>query len=240
MNDYKSAKQFAQGRKRKLSNNTYFVELDNGAYGVKLHDTVVVQYEPKKTVLNTGGWQTVTTKARMNEYMPAGWYLYSERGIWLIKQYREDGYVVAYKDGMFYNGKRWRGCGTDPQATQRLRKRVQQYAKTFCNELWAGNIGLPSGGDCWTCSMFNQNEKHKDSSHILSHMAEKYYVPSLAMVALKRYNNSIAAHDLVVASMAPKADRAADAISAFGSDHMRKQVQKAITRHCYSQLGLAV
>jgi len=40
---------------------------ENGDTCVRYHDTVVVRFNDDKIVLNTGGWKTVTTKARMNQ-----------------------------------------------------------------------------------------------------------------------------------------------------------------------------
>lgn len=60
---------------RPLQNNTRLVPCmvgDVECVGVKLHNTVVVAYLPNgDVVLNSGGWQTVTTQARINGWSPA-------------------------------------------------------------------------------------------------------------------------------------------------------------------------
>lgn len=59
---------------RNAGNNTTLHRLDNGDIAVRLHYTDVVIYhspdsEHANTVtLNSGGWQTVTTKERMNRF----------------------------------------------------------------------------------------------------------------------------------------------------------------------------
>ena len=68
MNNYSKLKELSETRKRKLSNNTYLTVREDGGLGAKLHNTEVVTHYPNKVVLNSGGWQTVTTKARMNEH----------------------------------------------------------------------------------------------------------------------------------------------------------------------------
>jgi len=68
MNTYEQLHELAQTRKRKLGNNTYLVVRDDNGYGIRLHNTEVVIHYKDRIVLNSGGWQTVTTKARMNEY----------------------------------------------------------------------------------------------------------------------------------------------------------------------------
>jgi hypothetical protein len=56
---------------RKVANNTYLVDL-GGYIGLRLHGTIIVSYHPDQTKVFTGGWRTVTTKARINDYLPAG------------------------------------------------------------------------------------------------------------------------------------------------------------------------
>ena len=55
---------------RKLGNNTWLVRRGND-FAIKLHYTDVVTIHQDGTyTLQTGGWHTVTTKARINEYAP--------------------------------------------------------------------------------------------------------------------------------------------------------------------------
>lgn len=68
MNNYSKLKELAKTRKRKLANNTYLTIREDGGFGIKLHDTEVVIHYPDRVVLDSGGWLTVTTKSRMNEF----------------------------------------------------------------------------------------------------------------------------------------------------------------------------
>jgi hypothetical protein len=71
------------GARRKLQNNTYLHARSNGDYAVRLHSTDVVTIHADGTYsLNTGGWETVTTKDRINNYGPAR--VYSHRGTWAV------------------------------------------------------------------------------------------------------------------------------------------------------------
>lgn len=57
--------------RRKIGNNTYAEILDDDTVGIKLHSTYVVKIHSDGTyTLNSGGWQTVTTKDRINQYSP--------------------------------------------------------------------------------------------------------------------------------------------------------------------------
>jgi hypothetical protein len=67
---------------RKLCNNTYAEKRDSGSIAVRLHRTDVLTFTRRGTVtFNTGGWNTVTTKARINEYAPSVFRVYSDHGI---------------------------------------------------------------------------------------------------------------------------------------------------------------
>ena len=97
---YEGAMKVLKGkRSRKVGNNTYL--LDKGAYvAVKLHKTEVVGlYADGSVVLNSGGWRTVTTKARMNEYAPCR--VYSKKHVWYVDVVDENGRrTVEFYDGM--------------------------------------------------------------------------------------------------------------------------------------------
>lgn len=57
--------------RRKVGNNTYAEILDDGSIGITLHSTIVVKIHTDGTyTLSNGGWQTPTTKDRINQYTP--------------------------------------------------------------------------------------------------------------------------------------------------------------------------
>lgn len=85
---------WTETRKRKLGNNTYLVRIAGG-YGIRLHSTIVVFFRPDYTVLNSGGWRTVTTKARMNEF--SGFSVYQEKFVWYVEAH---GKTWAFVDGL--------------------------------------------------------------------------------------------------------------------------------------------
>jgi hypothetical protein len=72
------------GDGRKLQNHTYVIRLDQEkgeAYGILLHDTIVVFiYENGLYRLNHGAYRTMTTRNRINDYAPGT--VYSIRGNW--------------------------------------------------------------------------------------------------------------------------------------------------------------
>lgn len=72
---YTEAVKMVRGKRnaerRKVGNNTYAEILPNGSVGIKLHNTYVVKiHEDGTYTLNSGGWNTSTTKDRINQYSP--------------------------------------------------------------------------------------------------------------------------------------------------------------------------
>lgn len=89
---------------RKLENNTYLDRLDDDTIGVRLHGTYVVKLHSDGTyTLNSGGWQTVTTKDRINGYSPAA--VYQSKHVWYVVNHANGGFshertAVPFRDGM--------------------------------------------------------------------------------------------------------------------------------------------
>ena len=52
---------------RHITKNNTLVQTTNGTTTVRLHHTTVVSFDQDRVTLNSGGWRTVTTKARMNQ-----------------------------------------------------------------------------------------------------------------------------------------------------------------------------
>jgi hypothetical protein len=91
---------------RKVGNNTYAERLGAGVIGIRLHGTHVVILSAHRLVLNSGGWQTVTTKDRINTYLPHPWKLVQKKGSWSLWQFvctNGEG-VCSLKQGDFYDG----------------------------------------------------------------------------------------------------------------------------------------
>lgn len=81
---------FGSGKHMKLIRHS---GVPGDAIHLKLHDTYVVTwYADGRVKLNSGGWRTVTTKARINEYLNSGYGVEQELGQW---------YLTRYSDGKF-------------------------------------------------------------------------------------------------------------------------------------------
>lgn len=167
---------------RPCANNTTVRVTDENLIAIKLHDTdIVTIFSDGRMILNSGGWLSATTKERINRYTNAG--ISQRGGIW----YMRDG-------SLFYDGMVIRADGTPvkPRATAKyeaklraIKKQAREYAKGFVAAIEAGNVAMPSAGDCWACLMRGPKgqESFPGSGHIREHMRQKYYVPSLLVNA---------------------------------------------------------
>jgi hypothetical protein len=149
----------AKGRnkqQRKLhGRSTALVRHDDQAISVRYHNTDIVTYRQNgDTVLNSGGYKTATTKARINEY--ASVRLYQNKSIWYINgelfPLHADGKVTGTAPV------------SDAKRQAKLVRDINHYAKAYVDALLAGNVPAPSAGDCWMCSMF----KTDDTEHLVS------------------------------------------------------------------------
>jgi hypothetical protein len=83
--------------KKKLANNTYLMKSD--CFVIQLHNTNIIKIYPNDIYeLNTEGWQTVTTKDRLNEFSPAD--IYQKRGVWFVKDNNADKEDKVFFDGI--------------------------------------------------------------------------------------------------------------------------------------------
>jgi len=238
MKTYNEAKQmFENSRKRKLQNNTYLVKTDLG-YGIKLHNTIVVEYQPDKVILDSGGYKTPTTKNRINEYMPDSnkWFLVQDKGVWYIGW---KSFVFA--DGCYYQNGRWFNTGGNPKVIDKQRKAVKKYAKAFVKALFDGQVPKPSSGDCWCCGLVITGtqqplgEATKDKNHILEYIKDNYFVPSLLVNAQKMFGASQtswrAIGDLWNEPNCKGMNKTFDQTD-------KQEIEQNIRRYCYRQLGL--
>jgi hypothetical protein len=134
---------FAQKRLRrdgpteyfKVDNNTLLVRdtVDN-TIAVRFHATdIITVYSDDMLVVDNGGWQTVTTLARLNDWLPSGWGIYTHKGTWYWQNYRhrDEELNPGFKRTQPYsNGDKITADGTlHPQAGPEFKKiRVSQRA----------------------------------------------------------------------------------------------------------------
>ncbi len=223
-------------QRRKVANHTYLERRDGGNIAVKLHDTDVVTFWPDGAViLDSGGWRTVTTKDRMNSY--SGRHIWTERGVWYVGGGYDRGKAVVYADGItFYPDGRVEGAGAPVANLSALKRRIKKYVDGFMAAFDAGEVPPPSNGDCWGCLMRADNGTYPmgGTDHVMSHMEESYYVPSLLARAIDRFPVSQAARAYISDKWAGTDN------GAWCTRIGREQISKSIRRLVNAELGMQV
>lgn len=184
-----------------VNNNTRLISLgtsypDQGGFvvysvlGLKLHDTVIVTYFPDGSYeLDSGGWKTLTTKDRMNNYTP--FHIHQENLIWYVNG------IYLFKDGIRIEPDRTvKGDMTleELKEWKYTKEKIMAFAKRFAEAL---PVPQPSGGDCWYCAFRDKEDRTwgdvADHVHLWHHIEEDYFVPSLLYNAMKErgYGNHI-------------------------------------------------
>lgn len=186
---YADADGLLQGRNKaskKLANNTYLIRLDGGGLAIRLHQTDIITINSDGSyTLNSGGWLTLTTKSRINEFSPAS--INQNKGVWYFADGSlfTDGVIVG-SDGLPVDG------GQDPKDYEKklaaIKKDCRKYAKAYVKALKDGLINYPSGGDCWYCVMKTQDgqalgDATTNNDHLRSHIEDNYFVPALLVNA---------------------------------------------------------
>jgi hypothetical protein len=237
---------------RPIGHNTRVELRDDGAISVKYHGSPVVVYYPEGsvdgapvTVLNSCGWRTMTTKERINAFCPAGFDVYQERGNWILsKGYWNDPQRQTWNfaDGITIDrfGQVFNAAPTDEgQRIKKLAKSILAYAKAYSAALCAGEVPAPGSGDCWGCCMVDQ-EGHTalGTDHLISHLDESYYVPSLLLRAID--SKPLCAFSMgALGSLWGKNDRDASQVGDWEKSILTRDVTATITHYLKHELGLA-
>jgi len=231
---FKSLNESLTGRnsqKRKLANNTYAERRESGAIAIRLHNTDILTFNQDGSIVaTTGGWKTVTTKARLNEYLSCR--ISQERGKWSV---HHNGKTVEFADGItFHADGSITGAATPEQSDieKSLRKQILSFSKGLSAKL---PLPVPGAGDCFYCQMrevktgLPLGEYNHDTSHLTSHMEEGYYVPSLIWRALES------------AGCNPRGSGCAWFEIAFGKLNIgsKDTVCRMLKKYLYRQFGLA-
>lgn len=243
--DYKEAKEILDNKHgdkstKKVANNTYLKRYEDGVIALRLHQTDIIQYKPNGTIiLNSGGWKTVTTKARMNEYLPRQYGILQEKGVWYValsNGYNKD---MLYSDGMKLTK------NTKPtnlkvvKAREKRNKReveqINKYADRYIEALFNGKVPAPSGADCWHCSMMYDKDKN-DPEHFKKHLDEMYFVPSLLYHALEETGSSNMVRG-VVGSIWQEEEPTN--IHVMYKDLAREQIKISLVRFMKRKVGIA-
>ncbi len=159
---------------------------------------VIIAREDGRVILDSGGWKTVTTKARINEYGPCGYSLGQHKGIWTLYGPGPVAPSITctpaakswpFADGIMINETTGRVSNYgDSRKDLAQRKILKKYVDKYYTAMVNGDLGIaPGPGDCLFCLCGAQGGTVEDpgSSHLGSHLEEVYLVPSLGINVLK-------------------------------------------------------
>jgi len=231
---------------------------------IQHHNTDIITYhwggyEKEGTVvIDTQGWRTSTTKERLNAHLPGSYGVWQKDSIWRIwdggmgKQY-------IFADGMrILPSGRIEGAGPPVDKLKKLNTEILKYSRNYIKALFAGGVAKPGPGDCWYCLMRADKitskeplivhgrtigpgketlgEATENKDHLLSHLDEQYYVPSLLVRAIEVFPVSMAAkgalNDFWGEGM-PLEDQK------WFYDLAKQQLRSSLHRYLRRQLGLA-
>jgi hypothetical protein len=170
---------------------------------VRHHSTDIVTAYPNGSFkLDTGGWMSKTTTERLCRYSPAR--IHQEGGLLWVSHNSER---FPFKDGMVVKATgrpvHAKSVKKTEDAAKKVAGMISKYIRGFCEDIEKNGLEAPSGGDCWLCCMRDANGKAalgEGVDHVLSHMEEPYYVPSLLFnAAIERRANAAGATDNGVA-----------------------------------------
>ena len=181
--------------------SAWVMDKDSGDWHLILHNTVIVSSTKDGVILNSGGWRTLTTKNYMNMGLretshAKGYMVHQDRGVWYVGKGWNDhshvfanGMMIKYGEVSYPSGK-----PPDPKATLKLQREIRKYAKGYAQAFVGGEVPKPSSGDCFYCHMAFTDEDgdmvDPSADHLLSHVEEQYYVPSLLHRAAEEYGDT--------------------------------------------------
>ena len=235
-------------KSRLIDNNTVEYYRADGAKVIPLHLTDIITFNPDGScTLNSGGWQTVTTKDRINKFAP--YYIKQRASVWYVEIERRaksqgefmfsklDVVDIPYADGItIYPDGSVKGEGEDPRELIKLQKQIDRYVKGFMVALDKRKIEQPGPGDCWGCYFKDEKTGREvmGSDHILKHFKAKYYVPSLLFNAIKEIPVSRAAEHCL-----GYWTKQHDQEGGYFEGIARDQVSKSLKRYLKRRLGMA-
>jgi hypothetical protein len=181
------------GKPKIVDNNTFLYETEDKREVVRLHNTDILWTDANgKVTVNTGGWKTVTTKARLNDFLRrSGAGIVSDKGQWKMRAF---GMTLPFFDGMVlpdaFAPERLAEIEEKGKAEAKLINDIRKFVKKTI--VTGKPLPEPGPGDCWMCSMFDrvepvesgpqtggwgsgpQVQRDKDPGHLLSHIEEGY------------------------------------------------------------------
>ena len=239
-------------RRDKDLRNTYIERVSDSCIAVRLHATRIAEFHSdNRIVLFARGYQTVTTKDRMNHFLPKNFAIWQKNNQWFIGESWDASKSTPFFDGITLvpNGKGHKILNpqkdSEVQDNKKLLKKIKAFVKGYLDDFFAGKVPAPSGGDCWNCYMQDERsgktlgELSQDKDHLLGHFREKYYVPSLLTRAIELFPVSRAAESSLYCAWSPEAtEEQKTTQSKYMNEIAHRQLSRSLQEYLKQQLGL--
>lgn len=124
---------------RLAGRNTLDYTMPDGERRIRLHGTDILRFRPEGGfVIDTGGFNTVTTRARLRDFLPAGYRVGTERGTIYLNGVPFRQRVTVAQDGTI-------SADIPPDADDKLRREIDAYMRAWRKR------GMPAdiSGDPW-------------------------------------------------------------------------------------------
>lgn len=140
-----------------------------------------VKSRPLLTVtIDSGGWNTLTTRERLNRFLPSGWHVFTDKGFLFV---RTPSGMFPNCDGAAYDG---RGLPLKPELHIDERARAVMLKRKidgFCHALEPNPFPAPCNGDP---IVFDWNPRTIGEYVLLDWLDSKYINGSFVAACLKR------------------------------------------------------
>lgn len=160
---------------RLVARNTLDYMLPDGTRKIMLHHTNILTFHPQGGfTIDTGGWGTVTTRARLNEFLPDHWRVSTQKGVMCLND-------TPFRQTVTSTGATHEAVVSDiaPNDGIMITKQIDAYMKEWRKR------GLPtaeeSGGDPWILS----NDPKVSEGVMLDWVESKYVFRRMYGLALK-------------------------------------------------------
>ena len=170
-----------------VANNTVEYTKPNSTKVIRLHHTDILEFPPRGgVVFNSGGWKTVTTRARMNEFQ-SECTIIQDKGLWYLAMplhtWDKDSWTPFFDGIKVKNGKIVKPRRLAYKKEEFLLKQINVYCAKMKK---MDELPLPMLGDCFNCSFQTRGGNDLGSTdHLKSHLKEKYIHGSLIWNAMK-------------------------------------------------------
>lgn len=95
-------KKTGKSKAKTISTNVLKIDTENG-FIIRLYNTNIFEKQNDKIILNSGGYETATTKKWINKYLePFNLYVEQKNWKWTVKSFLENT-LIPFEDGMIIN-----------------------------------------------------------------------------------------------------------------------------------------